>query len=78
MHATVYLNIGKILLLPALLAAFQQPYTRLSHLFMSLLTPLLRLFFRLRYLRDRVRWQRFLLALCRHSIGLSGVMGGVK
>ncbi len=78
MHASVYLNIGKILLLPALLAAFQQPYTRLSHLFSSLITPLLRLFFRLRYWHDRVRWQRLLLALCSHSFGLSGVMGGVK
>jgi len=75
MHATVYLNIGKILLLPALLATFQQPYTRLSHLFSSLITPLLYLFSRLRY---GVRWQRIMLTLCCSFFGLSGVMGGVK
>jgi hypothetical protein len=75
MHASVYLNIGKILLLPALLATFQQPYTRLSHLFSSLIIPLLRLFSLLRYC---VRWQRKKPTLCGHSFDLSGVMGGVK
>ena len=78
MHATVYLNIGKILLLPALLAAFQQPYTRLSHLFTSLLIPLLRLFFRMRNAYVCVRWQRQKPALCGHSFDLSGILGGVK
>ena len=78
MHATVYLNIGKILLLPALLAALQQPYTRLSHLFTSLLIPLLPLFFRMRYAYVCVRWQRKKPALCGHSFDLSGILGGVK
>ncbi len=75
MHATVYLNIGKILLLPAPLAAFIEPYHRLSHPFTSLIIPLLRLFFRL---RDRVRLRRLLPALCCPFRGLSLVMRAVK
>ncbi len=74
MHASVYLNIGKILLLPAPLAAFQQPHTRLPTLFTSLISPLLRLFFR----RYCVHWHRMRLALCSQFFGLSWILGGVK
>jgi hypothetical protein len=74
MHASVYLNIGKILLLPAPLAAFHPPHTRLPSLFTSLRTPLLRLFFR----RYCVHWHRMRLALCHQSLGVSSGFGGVK
>jgi hypothetical protein len=74
MHASVYLNIGKILLLPAPLAAFHEPQPRLPSLFTSLIIPLLRLFFR----RYSVRWYRMRLELCGQSFGLSWVLGGVK
>jgi len=74
MHASVYLNIGKILLLPAPLAAFHVPHTRLSALFTSLIIPLLRLLF----LRYCVRWYRMRQALCCPSLGVSWGLGGVK
>ncbi len=74
MHASVYLNIGKILLLPAPLAALHEPQTRLSHLFTSLTIPLLRLLF----LRYCVRLWRLLPALGSPLLGLSSVVGDVK
>jgi len=74
MHASVYLNIGKILLLPAPLAAFHEPQTRLSHLFTSLIIPLLRLLF----LRYCMRLRRLLSTLSCPFLGLSLVIGGVK
>jgi hypothetical protein len=74
MYASVNLNIGNILLLPAPLAAFQQPHTRLSFLFTSLIIPLLRLLF----LRYCVRLRRLLPTLCSQFLGLSSVIGGVK
>ena len=74
MHASVYLNIGKILLLPAPLAAFHEPHTRLPHLFTSLTIPLLRLLF----LRYCVRLRRLFPTLSSPLLGLSSVVGGVK
>jgi len=77
MLTSVYLNIGKILLLPAPLAplaAFHEPQVRLASLFTPLIIPLLRLLF----LRYCVRWHRMRLALCGQSLGLSWMVGGVK
>ncbi len=75
MHASVYLNIGKILLLPAPLTALIEPYNRLSFLFSSLINPLLRLFF---LLRDSVRSWLLFSTLCSQPLGLSWFMRGVK
>ncbi len=74
MHASVYLNIGKILLLPAPLAAFHEPQTRLPLPFTSLISPLLRLLF----LRYCVRLRQLLPSLSNPLLGLSWVVGGVK